>query len=110
MAIVAAGSAFSYRVSVTAPAMRVALRAHNTRESATTSSDGMPLAHNITGFAPGGVSAIRHPSPAIRLNASSNTPAGCPPEIRYFPSTTTAGTALIPRDRHSASAARTSAA
>jgi len=48
-----------------------------------------------------------HPSPAIPRNASSNTPAGCPPEIRYFPSTTTAGTALIPRDRHRACSART---
>jgi len=34
---------------------------------------------------------------AIPLNASSNTPAGCPPEISHFPSTTTAGTPLIPR-------------
>jgi len=49
-------------------------------------------------------------SSLILLNASSNTPAGCPPEIRYFPSTTTAGTALIPRARHRSSAARTSAA
>lgn len=47
---------------------------------------------------------------AIPRNASSNTPAGCPPEISHFPSTTTAGTPLIPRETHSASAARTSAA
>jgi len=49
-------------------------------------------------------------SPAIPRNASSNTPAGCPPEISHFPSTTTAGTPLIPRETHSASAGRTSAA
>src|SRR5690606_27083180 len=36
-------------------------------------------------------------SPAIFLSASSYTPAGCPPEIGRFPSTTTAGAALIPR-------------
>jgi hypothetical protein len=39
-----------------------------------------------------------HPYPAIPRNASSNTPAGCPPEISHFPSTTTAGTPLIPRE------------
>jgi hypothetical protein len=44
------------------------------------------------------------------LNASSDTPAGYRPEISHFPSTTTAGTALIPRDRHNSSAARASAA
>ena len=49
-------------------------------------------------------------SRAIPRNASSNTPAGCPPEISHFPSTTTAGTPVIPRETHSASAARTSAA
>ena len=38
-----------------------------------------------------------HPSPAIPRNASSKTPAGCPPEISHFPSTTTAGTPVIPR-------------
>ena len=48
-------------------------------------------------------------SPAIPRNASSNTPAGCPPEISHFRSTATAGTPLIPRETHSASAARTSA-
>lgn len=49
-------------------------------------------------------------SPAIFRSASSNTAAGWPPLIRYLPSTTTAGTAVMPRDRHRASASRTSAA
>jgi len=49
-------------------------------------------------------------SPAIFRSASSNTAAGWPPLIRYLPSTTTAGTAVMPRARHRASASRTSAA
>lgn len=39
-------------------------------------------------------------------NAASNTPSACPPEIRCFPSATTAGAALTPRAPHLASGPR----
>jgi len=49
-------------------------------------------------------------SAAICRSACSNAAAGWPPLIRYLPSTTTAGTEVIPRARHRSSAPRTSTA